>query len=117
MDEDGYFGEAVAATYDESTAEMFALMAQLAGLRLRGRWEGWTRQGTFHRWRPWSGYAVPVGGDRPAGHHAVGDVGHLLGQILVHDAPFPPAIRPVPRVSGDGNPDGGRRSTGRTPTA
>lgn len=93
-DEDGFFGEPVAAGYDESSADMFApgvvdpaaavlaelagdtatqamssnyievsggrgeytsipfryvwpaeldLMAQLAGLRLRERWDGWTR--------------------------------------------------------------------------
>jgi hypothetical protein len=30
---------------------------------------------------------VPVGRDRPAGDHAVGDVGYLLGEIPIHDAP------------------------------
>jgi hypothetical protein len=57
-DEDGYFPERVAATYD-SSAGMFDpafveavadvpaeldLMAQLAGMRLRDRWEGGTRE-------------------------------------------------------------------------
>ena len=53
-DENGYFGEHVAASYDDSPEDMFDpalvdtaeldLMAQLAGMRLRDRWEGWARQ-------------------------------------------------------------------------
>jgi hypothetical protein len=67
-DADGYFGERVAATYDDSAEGMFDpaftdavagdaipvttgdfatakldLMARLAGMRLRDRWEGWAR--------------------------------------------------------------------------
>jgi hypothetical protein len=55
--EEGYFGERVAATYDEHSASMFDpalveaavdrlaeldLMAQLAGMRLEARWGGWS---------------------------------------------------------------------------
>jgi hypothetical protein len=67
-DEDGYFGERVAATYDEAPDRMFDpavvgqtvdflaelagdgraleldLMAQMTGLELRGRWAGWGRE-------------------------------------------------------------------------
>ena len=49
-DEDGYFPERVAATYDDSSEGMFnpavvdTVAGVLAGMRLRDRWEGWTRQ-------------------------------------------------------------------------
>ena len=51
-DEDGYFGERVAATYNEG-ADVFGpgdvaatagVLAELAGMRLRDRWDGWTRE-------------------------------------------------------------------------
>jgi hypothetical protein len=52
-DEGGYFGERVAASYDDSSEGMFDpalvdtvadVLAGLAGMRLRDRWEGWTRE-------------------------------------------------------------------------
>jgi hypothetical protein len=63
-DEDGYFGERVAATYDDPSDDTLEggraeyqsipfryvwpaeldLMAQLAGMRLRDRWEDWARR-------------------------------------------------------------------------
>jgi hypothetical protein len=36
-DDDGFFGEPVAARYDET-------MAELAGMEPRERWAGWTRE-------------------------------------------------------------------------
>jgi hypothetical protein len=54
VNEDGYFGERIAAGYDASTGEMgepgavdpaVSLLAELAGgMRLRERWAGWTRE-------------------------------------------------------------------------
>ena len=41
---DGYFDERVAARYDESSADMFDPMAQLAGMRLRERRSRWKRE-------------------------------------------------------------------------
>jgi hypothetical protein len=50
---DGYFGESVAATYDESSDRMFDravveptvdFLAELAGMRLREHWSGWGRE-------------------------------------------------------------------------
>jgi len=46
MDNDGYFGERVAATYDDGLDAMSdpeVVAGLLAGMRLRDRWEGWTR--------------------------------------------------------------------------
>ena len=46
-DEDGYFGERVAAGYDESSAGMFepgVVDAALSPAAARSAWDGWTQE-------------------------------------------------------------------------